>query len=455
MRVEGRVRYADENLHRAEKISVLPPFSALAEIVILFALIYGAEQLTPNLSILDLSPHPFWIPVLLVSLQYGTVSGFIAAGAAIGLSLFTGFPEQDIGENLFVYFLRVFGQPILWIGVALLVGQFRMRQLGAKEELRIANQMLSGQRDDLAFHAQKLRDRIERLEQELATRYGAPPHAIAAVLAQTMAAGGFIDEKACQSTLQRAAIALFPEAVITVYRLRDGILCEYAVCGRQLKSGPRMRVSAEAPLYAKVIGEGRCVSVLDAGGEDVLAGTGLAAVPIAAASSNPVSDTNLIPSPHSASNVAVDGSAKSRSVPDMQRPFGMLVIEQERPDTITPEGILALQLLAHALQPRQPLATLRPQPCTRPMPRRARMQVGAGLNEAARTARPARIAHDPGDSLLVRLSKASGSADAIGDVGDVRAAMLITMPGGPDCGAMLRDEECATADGEREASSKP
>ena len=49
-------------------LPVLPPLTALAEIVVLFALIYGLDQLTPNLSILDLSPHPFWIPVLLVSL---------------------------------------------------------------------------------------------------------------------------------------------------------------------------------------------------------------------------------------------------------------------------------------------------------------------------------------------------------------------------------------------------
>lgn len=444
MRVEGQARPVEKFSDHGDEISVLPPVSALAEIVILFALIYGAEQATPNLSVLDLSPHPFWIPVLLVSLQYGTISGFIAAAAAIGLSLFAGFPEQDIGENLFVYFVRVFGQPILWISVALLVGQFRMRQLGAKQELRIANRALGVQRDDLAHHAQQLRGRVERLEQELATRYGAPPHAGAAVLAQTMAVGGFIEEASRQSTLQHAAVGLFPEAVITAYRVREGALTEFAVCGRSLQSGPRMRIPAEAPLYRNVIGKGRAVSILDAAGEDILAGTGLAAVPIPAAAC----DLSLA----SATDEAFDAAAEPPTAPGRLLPFGILVIEQARPDTITPEGILALELLAHALSPRPPRPMLRPESGARRVLRRAHRRVETGLNEAARIALPARMAQGLGGGLLMRLSKASGSAsDALGDV---HADVSITEPGVANAPATFHDEDRAKSTDDGKASGK-
>ncbi len=83
----------DERPPDIKSLPVLPPLSALAEIVILFALIYIVDELTPTISVLDLSPHPFWIPVLLLSLQYGTVSGFLAAATAIGLSLYGGVPR--------------------------------------------------------------------------------------------------------------------------------------------------------------------------------------------------------------------------------------------------------------------------------------------------------------------------------------------------------------------------
>lgn len=372
-------------------LPVLPPLSALAEIVILFALIYGIDRLTPNLAILDLSPHPFWIPVLLVSLQYGTVSGFIAAAAATALSLFSGMPEQDIGENLFAYFLRVLGQPILWIGVALLVGQFRMRQLAAKQELRHANRALTVQRDDLARHAHQLRARVAHLEQELSTRYGAPPHAIAATLAETMAAGGLREDADEQAVLQSAAAGLFPEAVIAAYRLRNGMLAECAASGRRPDSGPRIRITQDDALFRAVIGEGRSVSVLSRAGEVLMAETGLAAVPIPG-------DTEV-----QTAAAATPGVAASP-------PYGMLVIERAPPDTITPDGMRALEMLAHALSPRQRRPLIEDAEHGLIPPRRLRQptdRLARRIAEKAGKATPpaARPAQDRRTGLIERLKK--------------------------------------------------
>ncbi len=395
-------------------VSILPPLSALAEIVVLFALIYAIDKLTPNLAILDLSPHPFWIPVLLVSLQYGTISGFIAAAVAIAISLFSGLPEQDIGENLFAYFLRVLGQPILWIGVALLVGQFRMRQLGAKHELRVANQALKSQRDDLARHARELRGRVEVLEQELATRYSAPPHAGAAVLSQTMTAGGLHLGSDAQAVLAHAAKALFPGAVVTAYRVRDNIMAECAVCGRKPDSGPRIRIPHDDPLYRAVILQGRTVSVLEPGSDEVLAQTGLVAVPIpseATAPPGPPAPPDAHPS-HQQSNP--DGQAVLASDRDMDAvrsslPIGMLVMESADPAAISPQGILALEMLAHALAPRPPRPVVpkaaKPTPARRIRPEAPQ---GVAVRPKARqpdAQLPARGASDRRAGLVDRLSK--------------------------------------------------
>lgn len=425
---QGPTPPAEEDVPEVKGLPVLPSLQALAEIVILFALIYGIDRLTPSLAILDLSPHPFWIPVLLVSLQYGTVSGFLAAAVAIVLSLFAGLPEQDIGENLFAYFLRVFGQPILWIAVALLVGQFRMRQLGAKQELRHANHALKVQRDDLARHAHALRGRVERLEQELATRYSTPPHAGAAVLAQTMAEGGLFDEATRQAVLQRTATALFPEAVVTVYRVRDGILTECAVCGRKPDTGPRILIPGEDPLYQTIVTQGRRVSVLDPMGEKILGTTGLAAVPIPGMSPSGVTETAAV-------------ASLTPVTPDA---FGMVVIERAGPAAITPNGLMALELMAHALQPRM-TRRIGAKPRTRIItPRRVRPSP-TSLLVLARSVVPgasdgARPAVDRRNSLIARISSASASnLPATPD-----ASLLISKPNATDTKSALTATEVAT-----------
>ena len=81
----------------------------------------------PTLS--QMQPHFFWLPVLLLSLQYGTVSGLLAAGVAIVLTAWLGWAEQEVGENHFNYLLRISTQPMLWLVAALLLGQFRLRQI--------------------------------------------------------------------------------------------------------------------------------------------------------------------------------------------------------------------------------------------------------------------------------------------------------------------------------------
>jgi hypothetical protein len=151
------------------RFPVLPPAAALVEIAVLFCLIIGLGWLTGQ-DISDMRPHPFWVPVLLLSLQYGTVSGLLAAGIATLFTAFGQLPEQTVGETYFVYFLRIWIEPILWLASAVLLGQFRMRQIADKMELVRQVEELGAQRTSLAGYASQLRQRCEGLERRLAGR---------------------------------------------------------------------------------------------------------------------------------------------------------------------------------------------------------------------------------------------------------------------------------------------
>lgn len=309
----------------AHGLPLLPPPVALFELAVAFALIFGLDWLNPQLGVLDMEPHPFWIPVLLLGLQYGTVSGLVAAGAAIAATMALGVPEAGIGENHFAYFLRVWGQPILWIAMALLVGQFRMRQIAAKRDLMRVGESLARQRDEIARHADSLHARCELLERELAGRRHDTPHRALSLLAQLQHGA----EAAGHSGTVLAALmsAAFPGARARLYRLVDGAMVEQSDEPAQANASLAVARSIPRghPLIVALSNGRRSLSVLDASAERLLDGIGLAAAPVVGDDEAPIT--------------------------------GMVVLEEVDASALGDDGIAALTAIAGGLagRPRPPL----------------------------------------------------------------------------------------------------
>src|SRR5215212_2433917 len=73
----------------------------------------------------EISPHPFWIIVLLVSTYYGTNEGLATAALCALAALAGHIPEQGFNEERTTWLLRVTTDPVLWIMAALLLGEIR------------------------------------------------------------------------------------------------------------------------------------------------------------------------------------------------------------------------------------------------------------------------------------------------------------------------------------------
>lgn len=261
----------------SETLPVLPPLAALVEIVVLLVLPAAADYFLPSFpSLTEMQPHFFWLPVLLLSLQYGTVSGLLGAGVAIALAFGLGIPEQEIGENHFSYLLRIWTQPVLWLVTALVLGQFRMRQIEKKQQLARAVSELSIQRAAIADYATNLRRRCEMLERELATRRMPPASSLLAELDR-------LDLPPQQATtaLREALAIAFGAATISLYgRDGEGLRRLDRFAGSATQTAAPETFPADHPLSEAILRRAMRLSALDAQDEALLHGVGLVAVPI-------------------------------------------------------------------------------------------------------------------------------------------------------------------------------
>jgi hypothetical protein len=82
-------------------------------------------------------PHPFWIPVLLMSAQYGIMGGLFAVLAAAGAYFATELPVQSASQDFYDYAAIAAAQPCAWFAAALVLGGLRtlhMHHYAALEE---------------------------------------------------------------------------------------------------------------------------------------------------------------------------------------------------------------------------------------------------------------------------------------------------------------------------------
>ena len=296
-------------------LDVLPPFNALVELMAIVAALLALDWIWPALDINNVQPSPYWLPVLLLSLQYGTASGSLAAIVAIAayFALAT-LPEQGVGENEFAYRLRILVQPILWIASAVFLGQFRMVQIAAKHELTLRVTELEAQGRTLADYANRLRGRCDVLERDIVARTAISDQVLLASLASLRDPAcplGPEVSKCLAAAVPGGTASLFAQ---TTYGLQRVVSVAWPSEAPWLDLIP-----ADHPLSVAIIGARRSLSVVHDGDETILAGQGLAAVPV------------------------TEG-------PDA-KVIGMIKVEAARAHYVTDGLAVQLQVLASALAP--------------------------------------------------------------------------------------------------------
>jgi hypothetical protein len=163
--------------------------------------------------------------------------------------------------------------PILWIGVALVLGQFRLRQIERKQELMDRLSKRTREAEGLAGYAADLERRSRQLERQITSSGVAQGASVLDAIAHLQSPHADLPR-----AFVRICNAAFPGAGITVYAVQpSGLEPGFTTVEPATSTSA---IAASHALYRMAIVGRRSLSVLNAADETTLAGHGLAAVPV-------------------------------------------------------------------------------------------------------------------------------------------------------------------------------
>jgi polysaccharide biosynthesis protein PelD len=221
--------------------------------------------------------------VLLLSAQYGTNAGLLAAIASTVALLAGNLPPQGLLEDRFAWLFETARLPLLWFAASVVLGELRTRQLRESEQAR-RDLSEACRRENVLVEAYK---RLEAAKEALETRVAGQ---LRTALALYEAARGIekLDPSEVLlgvSTLVRSVMN--PER-FSLYLLRNGSL-ELILAEGGTAEDPLPRLyHPETRLFQETVGRQRVLSVANPEDEDVLEGAGMIAAPLVAASSGTV-----------------------------------------------------------------------------------------------------------------------------------------------------------------------
>ncbi|MCK8457498.1 hypothetical protein [Sphingomonas faeni] len=149
-----------------------------AEMAIAFAALIALDLwLTGGTGFARVQPNPYWLPVLTLSLAYGTGPGVLAA--AIASALWLTHVHDDPGERDYLdHLFHLSLQPLMWFVVAGVIGEVTIARTGRHDRLekrgRVATRNLARLTEAFATLSQTNR----QLQVQIATEAHTVGHAI-------------------------------------------------------------------------------------------------------------------------------------------------------------------------------------------------------------------------------------------------------------------------------------
>jgi hypothetical protein len=243
-------------------------------------------------------PSLLWIPVALMSAQYGVVGGLFAAVISAVAVLTVGMPPQEVGQDFYAYAAVLAGQPSAWVLYALTIGGLRSLQM-------IHNADLEAELIETHEAAEKLGEGLERSLSEIG-RLEARIASEASTLCTVVRSLARLDMREPQILMKSFAEVLMNAAGIATLTLYRRTPAGFEPVVRRSAGHP---LDAAAPaqlssmLTTVLLTAPRAIKWCDADGPALLPISTVLAVPIAAGSGAAVLGAVLVERLHQSYDV--------------------------------------------------------------------------------------------------------------------------------------------------------
>jgi hypothetical protein len=222
---------------------------------------------------INVSPHPFWIIVLLITLQYGAKEALIASLLSSAVLLIGNLPEQSLSQSLYGYILHVLSLPFLWVVTSLVLGGIRTRQENEKRSLQKQLRKANSATEVITEGYNALKKAKEQLELRLAAEKCSvlTMYEVAKSLETT-------DPSEAPAAVAKLVNVTIKPAKFSIYRWKDDVLTLDAAYGWKHSDTFATHFDSNSPLARNMLKTNRSsLSILNENEENILKGQGIIA----------------------------------------------------------------------------------------------------------------------------------------------------------------------------------
>jgi GGDEF domain-containing protein len=222
-----------------------------------------------------INPHPFWIIVLLTSVQYGANEG-IGAAVLSSIALLAGhLPEQTIDQDIHEWLLGIAKYPLLWTAAAAVTGGLSSRHIDEKqrmgrelEEARLREKTLTD-----AFH------QVNSLKEKLEVRVAGQLRTVSRTWKAAQAIEQLDPAQVLLGVTEMVSTLMEPNK-FSVYTFAENRLQASIQKGWKRKDRYKRIFDAQQRLFQAVVGNRQVLCVADPVDEAILNGEGMLAGPL-------------------------------------------------------------------------------------------------------------------------------------------------------------------------------
>ncbi len=220
-------------------------------------------------------PHPFWIIVLLMSVQYGTAEGILAAVLSSLALLLGNMPDQTIRQDMYEYLLYVMFNPIMWLVASIVFGELRQRHIRERIHMEKELDEAHEREDEIARAYDKVRDIKERLELRIAGQLRASVNTYRAAKAIEKLA----PDDVLRGVQELISSVLGPDK-FSIYMLDSDGLQVTTTLGWDDANNFNRKYDSSSNIYREVVGGQQILCVANSDHEKILEDQGLIAGPL-------------------------------------------------------------------------------------------------------------------------------------------------------------------------------